>query len=596
MFNVRDYGATGDGTTDDTDGIQSAIVEAGKVGGGVVYFPSGTYLIRRNTHPHRYYHGNMKISERWGLCIEHSNVSLSGDGSCSILKRFDSINSGTAAVESTGYPIVHIGRVHSDDPRDQVHNISISNLHFCGDSAFHNKNGSNIEDMRTSIMARNAKYLDITGCIFSNIDSSAVYFRYPYIVNTTKCYNITIRHCRFTGVQPKTTVVGSDGMKRHRALLNAIVCSGVDYLTVSNNHFEWCDSCCIGSGTYWKTYQNESDTYIVDSQSALVSASLSEEKRTRYPRAGRNWIFSNNVCINSSDHVLLLSGTDITISGNTCTATSDLCFGALKVRGNGITITGNTITSDKETLNINKISTNITVTSNILTSRSDPDAGVIAIVSYGLQDYIIHQKKHSDWIECSVEKYEPMGNIIISNNTISCSPVTSKNDIGIRIQTSTKKPDNHQIEIDGIIISNNIFRNCKQCLNIINGLIANVIVSSNLFHLNDKYQAHAVTCSQHARPILRKIVFNGNTPQSVNQLQAQQTTPTKRTNHPIPVEHPQQSPQQEPDYNIPSPPQSPPRADDELLVQNISTGNVNNPDDKMLLAEKLKLNLDKLRL
>jgi polygalacturonase len=217
---MRYYGTTADGTTDDTDGIQSAIVEAGKVG----------------------------ILSFWNLSMNLSIIQiLSGDGSCSILKRFDSINSGTAAVESTGYPIVQIGKVHSDDPRDQVQNISISN--HCGDSAFHNKNGNNIEDMRTSIMVRRAKYLDITGCIFSNIDSSAVCFRYPYIINTTKCYNITIRHCRFTGVQPKTTVIGSDGMKRYRALLNAIVCSGVDYLTVSN-HFEWCDSCCIGSGTY----------------------------------------------------------------------------------------------------------------------------------------------------------------------------------------------------------------------------------------------------------------------------------------------------------------------------------------------------------
>jgi hypothetical protein len=44
-FNVKSFGATGDGTTDDTAEIQAAIDASEAAGGGWVYFPVGTYRI-----------------------------------------------------------------------------------------------------------------------------------------------------------------------------------------------------------------------------------------------------------------------------------------------------------------------------------------------------------------------------------------------------------------------------------------------------------------------------------------------------------------------------------------------------------------------
>lgn len=48
VFNVMSYGATGNGSTDDTTAVQAAITAAGNAGGGIVYFPTGTYLINGN--------------------------------------------------------------------------------------------------------------------------------------------------------------------------------------------------------------------------------------------------------------------------------------------------------------------------------------------------------------------------------------------------------------------------------------------------------------------------------------------------------------------------------------------------------------------
>lgn len=52
IFNVKDFGAVGDGSTDDSDAIQSTIATAYNTiphgsGGSVVFFPSGTYFVGR---------------------------------------------------------------------------------------------------------------------------------------------------------------------------------------------------------------------------------------------------------------------------------------------------------------------------------------------------------------------------------------------------------------------------------------------------------------------------------------------------------------------------------------------------------------------
>lgn len=67
VFDVRDYGAKGDGSTDDTQAIQKAIDAAAAAGGGKVYVPSGTWVVSDSDGS-----GN-------ALAVK-SNVTLTGDG------------------------------------------------------------------------------------------------------------------------------------------------------------------------------------------------------------------------------------------------------------------------------------------------------------------------------------------------------------------------------------------------------------------------------------------------------------------------------------------------------------------------------------
>lgn len=50
MLNVKDFGAVGDGKTDDTEAIQAA-VDAAENGPASVYFPPGVYRIEFPIEP-----------------------------------------------------------------------------------------------------------------------------------------------------------------------------------------------------------------------------------------------------------------------------------------------------------------------------------------------------------------------------------------------------------------------------------------------------------------------------------------------------------------------------------------------------------------
>jgi hypothetical protein len=90
-YNVKDYGAVGDGVTDDTVAINSAISAANTAGGGVVVIPNGTFAVTPSVV------SGISAYSRQACIVGKDNVTLQIDGTVK-LKNGVNIGSTLAAV------------------------------------------------------------------------------------------------------------------------------------------------------------------------------------------------------------------------------------------------------------------------------------------------------------------------------------------------------------------------------------------------------------------------------------------------------------------------------------------------------------------
>lgn len=90
IFNVKDFGARGDGITIDRDAIQSALDAAHAAGGGTVYIPKGVYIVTGRDNPA---HGALQV---------RSNVTIQGEGMGeSVIKLADGWNQKVTGIVRT---------------------------------------------------------------------------------------------------------------------------------------------------------------------------------------------------------------------------------------------------------------------------------------------------------------------------------------------------------------------------------------------------------------------------------------------------------------------------------------------------------------
>lgn len=171
-YNVKWFGAKGNGTNDDTQSIRNAISAASAAGGGTVFFPQGTYIVAPS--------GSSRIDLK-------SFVHLNGVGAKSIIKVKD--NAGDYAT-IFGAPAAVL-----------TEHVRISSLKFDQNAA--NNTSCNLDTTRTDtnwqqfcIMLFNYDSIAIDNCTFDPVCGvNAI------TINNVTCRNISILNCYFRFVR-----------------------------------------------------------------------------------------------------------------------------------------------------------------------------------------------------------------------------------------------------------------------------------------------------------------------------------------------------------------------------------------------------------
>jgi Pectate lyase superfamily protein len=168
---VKDFGAKGDGKTDDRSAIQAAVDAVNKAGGGIVNFPEGVYVV---TAPNKYaWESQVK------LC---NNLKLRGEGMVkSVVKIAD--NQGA-------YDVIFAGR--------SLHDFSMLDLGMDANGAT-NPFITKAEAVRpsylhTPLYLPDAKDITIQRCRFTNLSGVwAVYI-------TWRAENVVVDSCLFDNI------------------------------------------------------------------------------------------------------------------------------------------------------------------------------------------------------------------------------------------------------------------------------------------------------------------------------------------------------------------------------------------------------------
>ncbi len=155
-INVKWFGATGDGSTDDLSAMQSAVEYAGEIGGGRIFIPDGEYYLQNNS---------ITGVLQKGLLVRYSNITL----------EFESLNAVLAPRHTVLTRAITIAADTSSSPSNHIENIAIIGGRIDGGN---NKPGGNTTEYAHGIDIRHATNVRIDGTTIHNCRGDGIYIAY----------------------------------------------------------------------------------------------------------------------------------------------------------------------------------------------------------------------------------------------------------------------------------------------------------------------------------------------------------------------------------------------------------------------------------
>ena len=276
VVNVKDFGATGDGTTDDTSSIQAALNTTAKA----VYFPEGTYVIQatsettgdfpltstvadRNIYGEGVITANTIIKRAFSITGDRTDISLDCDGNskiCSFIKVeaddcvvHDSRIKNLYAADSTDYNVWAIyfdldDKTGGAIARDNV----IENLENLGtETSSKFTSGITVEanaDRSSRVLITDNYIEDIKGTegdaikLINNVSST--YYSMPALISNNTIVNFTRRAVK---IQANAVAIINNSFENNKTeqgnLQGVVDLVQGDHHVVNNNIFRNCTFC-----------------------------------------------------------------------------------------------------------------------------------------------------------------------------------------------------------------------------------------------------------------------------------------------------------------------------------------------------------------
>lgn len=307
-LSVKDYGARGDGITDDTAAVAAAVAACGAAGGGTAFFPAGTYPLT----------ASVSIPTR---------VQLAGAGADSIIKATGTQTSAFSVVGRTGVSISDLTTdannsaqlsysvYVSGGTRTGFNRCTFINQAKAGSTAIMldgaanqvNISGCNFitSGARGVSMINGTNHVTIDGCTF---DSLREYGTYGVSSAATQLSDITISNNRLSNIvggTPREPIYFTGGGLGNYALRVKILNN-----TVLGNKANYSGG--VGNGDMVACY-DLSDS-IVSGNVVLYGGDVG----ISVWRSRRVTITGNVAGYNNTNGIVLWQATSCTVSGNVC--------------------------------------------------------------------------------------------------------------------------------------------------------------------------------------------------------------------------------------------------------------------------------------